>query len=101
MPATDLNGQLAAGALMAKHVLVAAGTQTAAGVDLKDFVGECKAIIYGVQGSAECAIVFSFQDSSDNSTFATFAGAPTPITTTAASLLTAVAIDTRNTKRYL
>lgn len=97
----DFQGQLSTANAGIAHLLVAAGTQTYAGVDLKDFVGDVSGIINLAQGSAGATVVVSWLDSADNSTFATFAGAPTPLTLTDTNLITAVQIDTRNCKRYV
>lgn len=97
----DLQGQLSVGKLCADHLLVAAGTQTFAGVDLRDYVGNVVAAITATQDSADATVVVSFLESSDNSTFATWAGAPTPVTITGTNVATSVAIDTRATKRYV
>ena len=95
---SDLNGVLTDVKLMAKKILVAAGTQTAAGVDLRDFIGELMVIIAteGDNGDGGATIVVSILGSADNTTFATFAGAPAPTTITAASALNSVSVDTRN-----
>ena len=93
------SGQRTGKLLMAKKILVAAGTQTGAGVDTRDFVGSLDAVIAteGDNGDGGATIVFTFLTSSDNTTFATYAGAPTPITVTAASALNTAGIDTRAT----
>jgi hypothetical protein len=85
--------------LMAKKILVAAGTQTAAGLDTRDFIGTIDAIVAseGDNGDGGATIVFTVLTSSDNATFATYAGAPTPVTVTAASAINTLAIDTRAT----
>lgn len=98
----DINGQLTALTLCAKRVAVGAGTQTFAGVDLKDFINNCKIVISHNELSASGVtnIVYSFLDSADNTTFAATAGLPTSVTTTAATLTQEIALDTRNVKRY-
>ncbi len=104
---TDLNG-LTAKTLCAKRVAVGAGTQTFAGVDLKDFIGSCKITVdhNELSGSGATSIVYSFLDSADNTTFAASSYLPTPVTTTAASgtsgaPIVEVTLDTRNCKQYL
>ncbi len=99
----DLNGQLTAAALCANRVAVGAGTQTFAGVDLQDFINNCKIVIKHneVSTSGVTQIVYSFLDSADNTTFAASANLPTPTTTTAAAPLIEIALDTRNVKRYV
>jgi hypothetical protein len=99
----DINGQLTALKLCAKRVAVGAGTQTFAGVDLKDFINNCKIAISHTEFSASTVhtIVYSFLDSADNTTFAASAYLPTATTTTFADATIEVALDTRNCKRYL
>jgi hypothetical protein len=99
---TDLNGQLTHVALMSKKILVAAGTQTADGVDVRDFIGNLKVTIHslGDNGDGGATIVYSLQDSADNTTFAALSS-PAPVTVTAASFTTSIAVDTRATRRYL
>lgn len=92
------SGQRSAVKLMNKKILVAAGTQSTA-FDSRDFVGSLDAVIYsdGDNGDGGATIVFSFETSADNTTYVTYAGAPTPITVTAASATNTCAIDTRAT----
>ena len=86
-----------------RHALVAAGTTTFAGVDLKDFIGDLKVVLATfspiADGSTTCQV--SFLDSSDNSTFATFAGAPTYAPITGATGLLSTTLDTRACRRYV
>ena len=105
---TDLNGQTTAKTLCAKRVAVGAGTQTFAGVDIKDFVNGCKVIVdhNELSGSGSTSIVYSLLDSADNTTFAASSYLPAATTTTAASgtsgtPLVEIALDTRNCKQYL
>lgn len=90
---------------MAKKILVAAGTQTAVGIDTRDFIGAIDLIIAteGDNGDGGATVVFTVLTSSDNTTFATFSGAPTPVTVTAASAINTMAVDTRATgiSRYI
>lgn len=99
----DINGQLTALQLCAKRVAVGAGTQTFAGVDLKDFMNNCKIAITHNELSASgvTSIMYSFLDSADNTTFAASAYLPAPTTTTAAAPMIEIALDTRNCKQYL
>lgn len=99
----DINGQLTALKLACKRVAVGAGTQTFAGVDLKDYMNNCKVVIGHEEFSASgvTSIVYSFLDSADNTTFAASAYLPTPTTTTNASAEIEIALDTRNCKQYL
>lgn len=99
----DINGQLTALQLCAKRVAVGAGTQTFAGVDLKDFMNNCKIVITHneLSGSGATSIAYSLLDSADNTTFAASAYLPTVAANTAASPLLEIALDTRNCKQYL
>jgi hypothetical protein len=99
----DINGQLTALSLCAKRVAVGAGTQTFAGVDLQNFINNCKIVISHNELSASgvTTIVYSLLDSADNTTFAASAYLPAPTTTTFASPVIEIALDTRNVKRYL
>lgn len=99
----DLNGQTTALKLACKRVAVGSGTQTFAGVDLKDFIENCKIVIGHEEFSASgvTSIVYSFLDSADDTTYAASAYLPTPTTTTAASAEIEIALDNRNRKRYL
>lgn len=99
----DLNGQLTASQLMVKNVLVAAGTQTAAGVDLQSFIENCKIIVSwtGAAADGSTSMQYSLLDSADNTTFAATAGLPTFAAVTATSGTVSVALDTRNVRRYI
>lgn len=99
----DINGQLTALQLCAKRVAVGAGTQTFAGVDLRDFIENCKiAITHNeLSGSGSTSIQYSLLDSADNTTFAASAYLPTVAANTAAAPMIEIALDTRNCKRYL
>lgn len=98
----DFN-QLTPKVLCAKRVAVGAGTQTFAGVDLRDYVGGCKISIAHneLSGSGATSIVYSLLDSADNTTFAASSYLPAATTTTAASPLIEIALDSRNCARYL
>lgn len=99
------SGQRVYKTAMAKKILVAAGTQTAAGIDTRDFIGTIDVIVAseGDNGDAGATIVYSVLTSADNTTFATFAGQPTPVTVTAASAINTLSVDTRATgiSRYI
>lgn len=99
----DINGQLTALQLCAKRVAVGAGTQTFAGVDLRDFINNCKIAITHNEfsGSGATSIQYSLLDSADNTTFAASAYLPTVAANTFASPMIEIALDTRNCKRYL
>ncbi len=103
MPSSDINGQFNALQLAAKRVAVGAGTQTFAGVDIKDFIENCKIVITHNEFSASgsTSIIYSFLDSADNTTFAASAYLPTATTTTAAAPTIEIALDTDNCKRYV
>ena len=96
----DLNGQLTPVVLLQKNILVASGTATIAGVDLKDFVGNLKLILSYVQPSGGGGMQISLLDSADNTTFSALSS-PTFANQTASSGTVEVALDTRNCKRYL
>lgn len=99
----DINGQLSASQLMAKNILVAAGTQTAAGVDLLSFIENCKVIVTwtGAAADGSHSMQYSLLDSADNTTFAASSYLPTFAAVTATSGTISCALDTRNCKRYL
>ena len=102
MPA-DLNGQFTVSQLAAKRVAVSAGTQTFAGVDIKNYIENCIiAVTHNeISASGNTSIQYSVLDSADNITFAASAGLPTFAANTAASATLQVALDTRNCKRYV
>ena len=100
----DLNGATTQSSLMQVQILVAAGTQTYAGIDLQEFVGNVKLIASATQRSGARTCAFHILESADNSTFATYAGSPTFAECTAAAGTTTIqsaALDTRATKRYI
>jgi hypothetical protein len=99
----DLNGQLNVGKLCSKRLAVGAGTQTFAGIDIKDFVEGCKIVIghEELSGSGATSIQYSLLDSADNTTFAASAYLPTVAANTAASATIEIGLDTDNCKRYL
>jgi hypothetical protein len=99
----DINGQLTSLQLCAKRVAVGAGTQTFAGVDLRDYINNCKITIVHneASGSGSTSIQYSLLDSADNTTFAASAYLPTVAANTAASATIDIALDTRNVKRYV
>lgn len=99
----DINGQLATSPLLVKNVLVAAGTQTAAGVDVQTFIENAKITVSwtGAASDGTTSMQYSILDSADNTTFAATAGLPTFAAVTATSGTVSVALDTRNCKRYI
>lgn len=99
---TDLNG-LTALKLCAKRVAVGAGTQTFAGVDLKDFIDSCLISIQHSELSASgvTSIQYSLLDSADNTTFAASAYLPTVAANTSDAAAIQISLDTENCKRYL
>lgn len=99
----DIAGQQTSLKLCAKRVAVGAGTQTFAGVDLKDFVGNLKITIAHTElsGSGATSIQYSLLDSADNTTFAASSYLPTVAANTADSALIDITLDTRNCKQYL
>jgi hypothetical protein len=98
----DINGELTAVQFLTPTTQTAA-TTTYAGVDLRDFIGNCKLILSWTRpnaGGGTCAV--SILDSADNTTFT--ANALTGVITnvgTATSGSASVAIDTRAVKRYV
>lgn len=97
------DGGLTAATLIQKHALVAAGTATFAGVDLKDYIGEVKVILasFSPVGDGSTTLTVDLLESADNSTFATWAARPTFSPITATTSLQTVSLDTRATKRYV
>lgn len=98
-----LKNQLQVSSLCAKRVAVGAGTQTFAGVDLINVIGDCLIQISHneLSGSGSTSITYSFLDSADNSTFATQSYLPTLAANTSASVQLEVALDRANTRRYI
>ena len=96
------NGALNSEVLINKHLLVAAGTQTAAGVDLRDYIGEVKVILTWSGAAADGAnsMQASILDSADNTTFAANTHA-TFAAVTATSGQVSVGLDTRKFNRYV
>lgn len=99
----DIAGQLSASQLMAKNILVAAGTQTAAGVDISGFIENCMVIITytGAAADGSHSMQYSLLDSADNTTFAASSYLPTVAATTATSNTIKIPLDTRNCKKYI
>ncbi len=103
----DINGQLTAKTLATKRVAVGAGTQTFAGVDVRDFVDNCKIVIdhSELSTSGVTSIVYSILDSADNTTFAASAGLPTAVTSTnsggTGTPIAEIALDTDTCRRYI
>jgi hypothetical protein len=101
---SDINGSLTAFSLVpAVNLLVAAGTQTYAGVDLQDYINNVKLIFThaGAAADGSNSLQVSILDSADNTTFAATAGLPTFAAITADSGTVSVALDTRNCRRYI
>lgn len=101
---SDLNGSLTAFALIpAVNLLVAAGTQTYAGVDIQDYINNIKLTFThaGAAADGSNSLQVSILDSADNTTFAATAGLPTFAAITADSGTVSVALDTRNCRRYI
>ena len=98
----DLNAEATAFTMFVKHILVASGTATYAGVDLKDFIGNCVLTLSSVSPVTDgsTTLTVNLLDSADNTTFATLS-TPTFAASTAASTLAQVALDTRSVKRYV
>jgi hypothetical protein len=104
MQSPDLNGELSEFALIpAVNLLVAAGTQTYAGVDVQEYIGNIKLIFThaGAAADGSNSLQVSILDSADNTTFAASAGLPTFAAITASSGTVSVALDTRACKRYV
>lgn len=102
MQSADLNGELSTFTLLQKQILVAAGTATIAGVDLQDYIGNCKLILNwaGAAADGSTTMTINLLDSADNTTFTTLT-TPTFAATTAASGTVEVALDTRSVRRYV
>ena len=98
----DLNGQLDQVVFLNKNILVAAGTATIAGVDLKDFIGNLKVILTysGAAADGSTTMTLNFLDSADNTTFTTITS-PTFSAVTATSGQVSVSLDTRSVRRYV
>jgi hypothetical protein len=104
MQSPDLNGELSEFALIPPvNLLVAAGTQTYAGIDVQEYIGNIKLIFTHAGAAADGAnsLQVSILDSADNTTFAASAGLPTFAAITASSGTVSVALDTRACKRYV
>jgi len=84
------------------HALVAGGTATFAGVDVKDFVGDIALVLASTNAVAGTGAAVTLLHSSDNSTFATWAGSPTfALVTSAAQGPLSASLDTRSCLRYV
>jgi hypothetical protein len=104
MQSPDLNGELSEFALIPPvNLLVAAGTQTYAGIDVQEYIGNIKLIFThaGAAADGSNSLQVSILDSADNTTFAASAGLPTFAAITASSGTVSVALDTRACKRYV
>ncbi len=103
MAAQDLDNELTSFELLpARQQAVGAGTQTYAGVDIKDYVGKIKCTYSSFipHEAATNSVVLSILDSADNSTFAANSDI-TPVTYTASAATGNIVVDTRKTKRYI
>jgi hypothetical protein len=101
---SDLNGSLTAFTLIQPaNLLVAAGTQTYAGVDLQDYINNVKLTFTwaGAAADGSNSLAISLLDSADNTTFAATAGLPTFASVTADIGTVSIALDTRNVRRYI
>lgn len=97
------DGGLSAVGFAVTQGLVAAGTATFAGVDLRDFLGDIKVLLYTVSPitNGSTGLQGSFLHSADNTTFVTWADAPTFSLITAATATQSVSLDTRKCSRYV
>ncbi len=98
----DLNGATTAAVLFQKNILVASGTATYAGVDIKDYIGIIKLVLDASSPVADgsTTLTVNLLDSADNTTFATLT-TPTFASTTATLNHQEVGLDTRAVKRYV
>jgi hypothetical protein len=97
------DGGLATAVLAQKHGLVAAGTATFAAIDLIDFIGDVKVILSSSSPISDGSTTLqgSFLHSADNTTFVTWADAPTFAPITSATATATVSLDTRKCSRYV
>ncbi len=103
MQSPDLNGENSVFTLIPpRNVLVASGTATFTGVDMKDYIGNCKLILSIADPSATVGTVtINLLTSADNTTYAAITS-PTFTATTADGVVESVALDTRTlNNRYL
>jgi len=102
MQSADLNGELSTFVLLNKHILVAAGTATIAGVDLRDYIGQVKLILNSTSPVADgsTTLTINLLDSADNTTYVTLTS-PTFSAITGATGAAAVSLDTRDVRRYI
>src|SRR5687768_9597923 len=89
--------------LASKHGLVAAGTATFAGVDFRDYIGEVNIILASASPVTDGSTTLqaALLHSADNTTFVTWADAPTFSAITAATATQSVSLDTRKCSRYV
>jgi len=99
---SDLNGATNTEVLLQKNILVAAGTATIAGVDIRDYIGNCKLVLThaGAAADGSTTLTVNLLDSADNTTFTTLT-TPTFSPITASSGQVSVALDTRSVRRYV
>lgn len=86
-----------------KHALVAAGTATFPGVDLKDYIGEVLIVLSCASPVTDGSTTLQADllHGSDNSAFVAWADRPTFAPITAATATQAVSLDTRKCSRYV
>ena len=78
----------------------AAGTQTPAGVDIRDYQGIVAVVVDAKTGGTGTLDV-KIQDSADNTTFADLSPAVSIATISTVASVQAVAVDTRLARRYI
>ncbi len=101
---TALPGETVSASLLPNTAgVVASGTVTFAGIDLRDYIGTIALLLTtsSTTATGNTGVQMSLLDSADNSTFATFAGAPTFSLITAATELQKIILDTRACRRYV
>lgn len=90
-------------AFAVKQGLVASGTATFPGIDVRDCIGDIKIILFSNTPVADgsTGLQGSFLHGSDNSNFVTWADAPTFSLITATQATQTVILDTRKCSRYV
>jgi hypothetical protein len=88
--------------LLQKQILVAAGTATLGGVDLKGYTGSVKLTLFysGAAADGSTTLTINLLDSADNTTFTTLSS-PTFAPQTATAGTVSTVLDVRSVKRYL
>lgn len=89
--------------LAVKQGLVASGTATFVASDMRDFIGDVKVILYSTSPVADgtTTLQASLLHSADNTTFVTWADAPTFSAITGTTSTQSVSLDTRKCSRYV